>query len=354
MSESEPNVWCLLGRKAGDNTQVLALAEALGWSFTEKHIRARSWELLPHLLLGPTLAGIDCSESSELAAPWPDLVITAGRRNEPVARWIQRQAGGRTRLVHIGRPWAAPGAWDLIVTTPQYFLPEQPNILHNSLPLFAFDAGELAREAQVWKPQLSELPRPWLGVLVGGDSGKFVFTPEKAARLGSWITSLAAKAGGSLLVADSPRTPAAASAALGSVLEPPHRHYTWGGENPYRALLALADGFVVTGESMSMLAEAAGTGKPLYIFDMGDWESAWWRQAHSWRTKPLSHHLAMALGPRRMRRDVGRIQSVLVDDGRARWLSESSDFEPGVERSEVNDGELAATAARVRQLFGSR
>ena len=30
--------------------------------------------------------------------PWPELVITAGRRNEPVARWIQREAGGRERV----------------------------------------------------------------------------------------------------------------------------------------------------------------------------------------------------------------------------------------------------------------
>ena len=103
MSEHEPNIWCLLGKKAGDNTQVRSLAEALGVSFTEKHIVARAWELLPHLLLRSTLAGIDQAASSELKPPWPDLVISAGRRNEPVARWIRRQSGNKTRLVHIGR-----------------------------------------------------------------------------------------------------------------------------------------------------------------------------------------------------------------------------------------------------------
>ena len=30
LSEREPLVWCLLGRKAGDNTQVQALARELG------------------------------------------------------------------------------------------------------------------------------------------------------------------------------------------------------------------------------------------------------------------------------------------------------------------------------------
>jgi mitochondrial fission protein ELM1 len=65
---------------------VLALAEELGWGFQEKRIQARSWELLVHLGAGITLAGIDLEASTALKPPWPDLVITAGRRNEPVAR----------------------------------------------------------------------------------------------------------------------------------------------------------------------------------------------------------------------------------------------------------------------------
>ena len=356
MSEGEPNIWCLLGKKAGDNTQVRALAEALGWRFTEKNILARSWELLPHLLLSSTLAGIDRGASSELAPPWPDLVISAGRRNEPVARWIRRQAGGATRLVHIGRPWAPLDTWDLIVTTPQYFLPEQSNIQHNRLPLFDLSPAALSEAGEAWRPRFQPLPRPWLALLVGGDSGKFVFTPGKGARLGRWADRLAAGAGGSLLVADSPRTPARTSAAVGGALRVPHFHYRWGeGDNPYRGLLALADGFIVTGESMSMLAEAAGTGKPLYIFDMGDGDVPWWRRAHNYRYKPLSHHLAMALGPRRMRRDVGRIQAALVESGQAEWLTGECRYRsvkdsPG----SGNPGELSTTAARVKQLLKYR
>ena len=125
----QAKLWVLLGRKAGDNAQVLALAEAVGLPFEEKHIHARPWEIVPHLLLGPTLAGIDTRASSPLAPPWPDLVISAGRRNEPVARGSGRQAGGAVRLVHVGRPWAPPAIWDLIVTTPQYFVPDAPNVL---------------------------------------------------------------------------------------------------------------------------------------------------------------------------------------------------------------------------------
>jgi mitochondrial fission protein ELM1 len=315
-------VWCLLGKKAGDNTQVLALADELGCAYQRKRIVARPWELLTHLTLGVTLAGIDRAQSSALAAPWPDLVISAGRRNEPVARWIQRQSGGRTRLVHIGRPWAPLPGWDLVITTPQYFLPEQDNILHNSLPLHRMPEAEVQDAGERLLPRIAHLPRPWVAVLVGGDSGRFVMTRGKGAALGALGNSLAASAGGSLLVTDSARTPAAAADALQAQLQAPRYCYRWaeGGDNPYRGLLALADAFVVTGESMSMLGEAVNTGKPLYIFDVGDGARRWWTLPHNYRYKPLSHRLAMRFGPARMRRDIGKIQQALVESRRAQWL----------------------------------
>jgi len=132
--QAHPNVWLLMGHKAGDNNQVLALAEALGWPYEVKRFVYKKTELLSNLLLGPTLAGIRKSASTRMMPPWPDLLITAGRRNEPIARWIQKQSNHSTRIVHIGRPWAQPACFDLIVTTPQYQIPSAPNILCNTLP----------------------------------------------------------------------------------------------------------------------------------------------------------------------------------------------------------------------------
>lgn len=364
--KQEVAVWCLLGAKAGDNTQVLALAEDLGYGYEEKHIRARSWELLVHLGVGPTLAGIDRGASSELLPPWPDLVISAGRRNEAVARWIRRQSGDRTLLVHMGRPWAGLDNWDLLVTTPQYFLPRRDNILHNSLPLHRLSRAQLQADGERLRPQLAGLPRPWIAVLVGGDSGRFVLTTAKGERLGGLANQLAASCGGSLLVTDSPRTPVAAADALQAQLTVPNYCYRWGrgGSNPYRGLLALADAFVVTGESMSMLGEASAMGRPLFIFDVGDGSQQWWRLAHNYRYKPLSHRLAMRLGPRRMRRDIGNIQAQLVDSGRARWLEQGGIDAAAAEIREPAGGssaadslaaqELERTAAAVRRLLTAR
>jgi mitochondrial fission protein ELM1 len=346
---AQPSVWCLLGRKAGDNAQVRALAEEIGFPMAEKSVYAQPWELVMHLGSFAGLAGIDKQRSSPLEAPWPDLLITSGRRNEPVANWIRRQSGGHTKLVHIGRPWFALDNYEFVVTTPQYFLPQQSNIVHNQLPLYRLLPSEIHTAQQQFAPQWQHLPRPWFAVLVGGDSGRFVFTVDKATQLGRECNHLADVTGGSLLVSDSPRTPTQAGDVLLEQVSVPHISYRCASNtaNPYRAFLAEADEFVVTGESMSMLAETASQGKPLHIFDMGDGDTSWWQLRHNYRHKPLSHRLAMRFGPVRMRRDVGKIQQALVGSGRANWLGAPSRAPPPV----AADGELERTAELIRRRF---
>jgi hypothetical protein len=348
---SRPVTWVLTGYKAGDNAQVLALADALVWPYEVKRFDYRKTELLTNRLLAVTLAGIDRESSSELSAPWPDLIITAGRRNEPVARWIRKQSGGRTRLVHVGRPWAPLDSFDLIVTTPQYFLPDRLNVLKNYLPLHGVMTGRLKDAGDAWRQRFARLTRPYTAVLIGGDSGPFVFTAEKGQRLGKLVNSMALHDGGSLLVTDSARTPGLAFEAFQRELSVPAYIHRWaeaGGANPYFAYLALADQLVVTGESMSMLTEASFTCKPLYIFDPGD-TGRWWRYGYNFRYKPLTHRLAMLFAARRMHRDVGNIQRQLVANGRAVWLGQS--FPAGRPAAPPDDAQRAAM--RVRALFES-
>ena len=127
----------MLGRKAGDNNMIMALAEALAWPHETKNLVYRRTELVTNLFAGPTLMGLVKGQSSPLEPPWPELVISAGRRNEPLVRWIQRRAGGpgRCKLVHVGRPWALHECFDLIVTTPQYRLRQRRHTCSTRCPI---------------------------------------------------------------------------------------------------------------------------------------------------------------------------------------------------------------------------
>ena len=73
--------------------------------------------------------------------------------------------------------------------------------------------------------------------------------------------------GGSLMLTFSRRTPAAARQDADRATVTPSPACIWDGEgeNPYFAFLAAADAFVITEDSINMVAEAASTGKPIHI-----------------------------------------------------------------------------------------
>ena len=126
-------VWALTGARVGDNAQVMRLAEALGLETQQIPLAYNAARLLPNWLLGASLAALSSSARGALQPPWPDLVISCGVRNEPVCRGIRAQSGGRTRYVHVGRPWADLDSFDLVVTTPQYRVPPRRNVVNNLL-----------------------------------------------------------------------------------------------------------------------------------------------------------------------------------------------------------------------------
>ncbi len=263
-------VWVLLGAKAGGNGQLTSLADALGWPYETKQVVYNPLNRCPNLLFGASLLSLNRRKSSPLTAPWPDLVIAASRRSVPVALWIKKQSGGRTRLVHLIHTQAPLDLFDLIITTPQYCLPPRPNILHNTAPLNRIAAERLAAPASQWEARLSDLPRPYTALLVGGNSSTYELAPVTAADLGHKASAQARATGGSLLVSTSPRTPATAAEALFAAIDCPAYCYRWrpnDADNPYLAYLALADSFIVTVDSASQVVEACLMNKPVHIFE---------------------------------------------------------------------------------------
>lgn len=357
-----PRTWTLLAHRVGDNSQVLALAEALGWPYEAKRLAYRSLEMLVSWPFATTTVGIDRTRSDPLAAPWPELVLTSGRRNEPIARWIQAQAPHRVRRVHVGRPWERIEHWDLVVTTPQYRLPQVPNVLHNELPLHRIDLAALRREAAPWAAQRDALPRPRIAVLVGGSSGPYLFDPAAAEEMGRRLSAHARERGGSLLLTTSARTSDEATDALLGAIDVPLTAYRWrpnDPDNPYRAMLGCADEIVVTGDSMSMMSEACATGRPVYLYDFGRGRYAMRDEtARAARTttireqfsrgwlKAFIYRTNMHYGSKRLSRDIRVIHRALVKSGRVAWLGDTTGSWDGAPLADVG-----RAVTRVRELF---
>ncbi|MGE0151973.1 MAG: mitochondrial fission ELM1 family protein [Reyranellaceae bacterium] len=265
-ADTRPLVWVLTGAKAGDNAQIGALAEATGLRVKTIPL-AFNWRYrVPNVFLGATLGTLTPPARQRLAPPWPDLVISAGRRSVPAARWIGARCGAR--LVHVGRPWGLLRWFDLVIAMPQYRVSPRANVLQARMPFNSAPAARLDRARAQWREAFAAWPRPYLAVLLGGSMRPLSLDAGTAASIARWASDWARTRGGSVLALTSPRTDAEAADAFFAALEAPGLRHRWrAGEqdNPYLGVLALADEFVVTGDSASMLAEAVRRGKPVHI-----------------------------------------------------------------------------------------
>jgi len=310
MITNEKTIWGLLGKNKGDNTQIEVLCHAFGEAFAVapvfKTLLCQKRFVVPNVLRPAGLGILSNEDRAQLNSPlfgiWPDILISTGRKSVAVARWVQQQSGGKTRLVWIGRPKAPLSWFDLVVSTPQYGLPDTSNLFKLPLPLVPERRGGKARAS--WR----DLPRPLIGVLVGGNNFPLLMDDKAIERLAARITDLQNEHGGTCLVVTSPRTGMAQGEKLKMLLPANVVFYLWqrGGENPYGDVLDNADRFLVTGDSVTMLAEASVTGKPVEVFSLK--RSPWWPR---WQAKSGVLAKAVAMGVLAPPRDVSLVHDRL-------------------------------------------
>ena len=296
-----PRTWLILGDKAGDNAQVRIIADALSWRYDVKELVFQAPYVVGKPRFRASLYHLDQARSAPLEPPWPDLILTVGRRPSMAALWVKEQTRGRATLVVVGRPKRRLDRFDLVIAPPQFQLPRRGNVLRLDLPLMRVDEAAIAAAREAWRGRLADLARPLTALLVGGPTKPYRFDQAVAGQLIERARRAAEAERGSLYVSTSRRTPAAVAEALAAALPAGARLYRWhgGGDNPYHALLGLADRFIVTGDSISMMVEVARLGKPLAIFALPEQGRALrWRAALGRRLAALENGAAgLIAGP---------------------------------------------------------
>ena len=255
-------IWTLTDGKAGDVLQCLGVAETIveneGGSIEQQILRPRGLYGLC-TPWGPS----DPQDLRRLVPPYPDIAIASGRRAVPVLRALKRRAPC-TFTVFLKNPRMGRRTADYI-WVPTHDRLRGQNVLATLTSPHRMTASTLAA-ARAWaRPELKALPSPRVAILVGGPSKDVVFDAQDVAAFASLIRDLA-KTGIGLMVTPSRRTPGILIEALKEAIG--HRGFLWDGQgqNPYAAMLALADAFVVTADSVNMIGEGASTGKPVHVF----------------------------------------------------------------------------------------
>ena len=251
--------WALTTGEAGMRTQARGLATAIAdrvWERTAPRGWLQRW-------FAP--GGIEVFEP-----PWPDILITCGRRSARFGMALRKRMPANTLAIHIQDPRAPANAFDLVVAMEHDRIRAGGNVIKVATALHDLTPEGLAEAADAWRERLAPYGRPLAGVMIGGSTARQAFTLSHGRRLLAGLKRLRA-AGVSLAIVPSRRTPAAVNTLLSQAFasDPKVFHWDMGRDNPYRGVLALSDRLVVTSDSVSMISEALATSSPVEIFDFG-------------------------------------------------------------------------------------
>lgn len=262
---SQRSAWILSNGIVGMDNQSLGLAEALDLHCVIKHIvPAAPWKYLPPALWFAPLRFLGAG-SDTLAPPWPDVIIGTGRLNVAVSIALKRASGGRSVNIRVQHPRVNFGPFDFIVA-PLHDHCRGDHVIETLGAVNRVTQAKLVSAAQQFEARFAALPRPLIGVLLGGTNARYTLDVAFAQRLADKLIHALATHGGSVLITPSRRTDPALIAVLRERLAA-HSTIIWdgSGDNPYFAYLALADYLIVTADSVNMASEASFTGKPVYV-----------------------------------------------------------------------------------------
>ncbi len=277
-------IWVLIDDKAGHKNQVMGVADAIGLPISVKKLVYNKNASKPNFFLGASLKGIDIEKSDELQPTkkdlLPDLIIAAGRKTAPVARFLKNQtkkvADRDCFIAQIMYPSFPSSGIDLIAIPEHDNIKEKKNIITTIGAPHRVTQEFLEREGAMWGKTLGTPKRPLISLLIGGGTEKIKFNISHAEELLNSSINLAKQLGGTLWITNSRRTDAEINKLIVEKIKSTPDFFGFFYDcnkeraNPYYALLALADMIIVTGDSISMCSEACAAGRPLIIYAPDD------------------------------------------------------------------------------------
>ena len=253
--------WVITEGMIGTENQCVGVAEMLELTPDIKKITLREpWKTftpwlgfeIPHTFTPP------------LYAPWPDILITSGRKSVAVSRYIKKKSNGKTFTVHIQDPKINPNQFDLLAVPFHDSIRGKNVIITNGAPN-RLTKEKLEQEKKKFAPLFKPMNHPRVAVLIGGNSRTHKLTSTITNEMVKQLATLDS----CLMVTTSRRTGDNNLKTIQDGLSNAN-NYIWDGtgENPYFAMLAWADYIIVTSDSTSMISDAGTTGKPVYIVSL--------------------------------------------------------------------------------------
>lgn len=258
-ADHRPTVLIITDGKMGDLAQCRGVAGRLNAETQEITIqpsKLADW-------IGTTSGDRAFTNALDARAAPADIALASGRRAAPYLKAVKAKWGDNVLTVFLKDPRTGTQAADLI-WVPTHDKLRGRNVITTDTGPHVHTAERQASAARDLRTRLTDFPRPWLGVVLGGRAKKVRYEPTTAERLIEAIT-VAGRSAGSVLITPSRRTPAI---LIDRVADLPVPTWVWDGtsDNPYPGMLGACDAFLVTGDSHNMVSEVLSTGKHTMVF----------------------------------------------------------------------------------------
>ncbi|MGH1403416.1 MAG: mitochondrial fission ELM1 family protein [Alphaproteobacteria bacterium] len=262
MQSTKPpsSCWIITEGLIGTENQCIGVGQALGIPYDVKRISLKQ----PWKTLSPFL-GLETQHSftEPLTPPWPDLLITSGRKSIAASRYIKKQSSKKTFTLHIQDPRTSTDHFDL-VAVPEHDPTRGDNVIVTRASPNKI-ASDLLHSAKQSFPLFENISSPRIAVLIGGKSKAYDMGEKTCTRIIEQLSALE----GNLMITCSRRTGEENYKRFRDALDTPENFFWDGtGDNPYLGLLSWADYILVTADSASMISESCTTGKPVYMINL--------------------------------------------------------------------------------------
>ena len=230
----------------------------------------------PILRLFPTLAKIPTwrltigRSPSWIKGPYPDYIVSCGRRMAGLSIGLRRISKGRSKTIHIQDPGISPNYFDVLVV-PSHdritaFEKNFSNLIISTGSMNWLVKKEIMARKSDMVERFGPLDAPQILVMLGGNNKRYDVSTYIIERIANEIFDYAKRNNARLIFIPSRRTPKKVR-MLFEKLDKDKKHVFWDGEggNPYPNIFSIADEIIVTSDSVNMVTEACLFGRPVII-----------------------------------------------------------------------------------------
>ncbi len=243
-------------------SQVEGLAKALDIDFAHHKVELNSfWKLVP-----PKLTPVSNFTFNSIGSKDFDIIISCGRKSVIPSICLKKNSKKKVHNIHIQDPKVSLKNFDFIIV-PEHDGLTGENVILSKGSIHYLTNDEIVNNREYLIERLNK-EKEYLAVILGGPNKYYDYNDQNLTIVFDKVKSILEKNNLQAIIIPSMRTPKKIIDLSNNYFEKDHLVINNIDKKAYLSGLSLAKYIVVTCDSISMISEAALTGKPIYIAEI--------------------------------------------------------------------------------------